>query len=276
VNISYSSYRRYLDCPRRYHYEDIKKKPKVEESAYFKLYGLLMEAFFKRYTNDLSKSGKELSETGIKGILFKMWEKILDDNYVDWGDPWVRETSSQIFERAYQDVLKNLKAFSFWGESKSEITIDVLLKKTRDLVTGRLDFLWNRPAGGVEILDGKGTNKIETNVDVEQLYFYALLYLLHHGRLPNKIGFLFYRYQIIKYIDFDMDTIVTFKDKVSAVKKLIKADKVFLPKVGLSKQCKWCPYRFECDAYASKRAANAEKRKVKIEALENSLGVIEL
>jgi CRISPR/Cas system-associated exonuclease Cas4 (RecB family) len=276
MHISYSSYRRYLDCPQRYHYEDIKKPYPVEPSAYFKLYGLLMEMFFKRYANDTTKAGRTLSEDEIRLLLNRMWDKILDTNYVNWRDPWVRENQSQIFDSAYEDVLKNLKAFDFWGNAKAEVTIDINLKKTADQLTGRLDFVWYKPDSKVEVLDGKGTNKIDKNVDIEQLYFYGLIYLLRNRRPPDAMGFLYYRYQVIKYIEYDMETLLSFKDKLATVKRAIKADKQFLPKVKLSKQCKWCPYQYECDAFSAQKEANAAKRKSRIDSLDNATGVVDI
>ena len=103
---------------------------------------------------------------------------------------------------------------------------------------------------------------MDKNVDVEQLFFYALVYMLKNRKLPDKIGFLYYRYQLIKYVDFDLKSILDFKDKLVIVKRSIREAKVFEPKVGLSKQCRWCDYRYSCDAYAAKKDANAEKRSV--------------
>jgi CRISPR/Cas system-associated exonuclease Cas4 (RecB family) len=123
-----------------------------------------------------------------------------------------------------------------------------------------MDFICKNDDGTIEILDGKGTSKMDTNVDIEQLLFYALMFLLKNKRIPDKLGFLYYKYQLIKYIDFDESSVMAFKDKLALVKRSIISTKVFEPKVGLSKQCKWCAYKFGCDAYNAKKDANAEKR----------------
>ena len=243
-------------------------------SSYFALYGKLIEKFFKIYTNSYSRSMSSMPETQVRSILERLWKHILETNYVDWKEPWVRETPGQIFERVYQDVLKNLKAFDFWKQARSEVTIDIRLKNT-DLLTSRLDFIWEKPDGTVEILDGKGTDKIDTNVDVEQLFFYALIYSLKHGKMPDKIGFLYYQYQLIKYVDMDKATIVAFKNKLVSVKKAIKEDKIFAPNVKLSKHCRWCGHKYTCEAFNNKKVANAEKKgnKNKIAALEDATEV---
>jgi len=266
MKLSYSNYRNYINCPRFYYNLVNKVKPPEKDSRYFALYGMLIEMFFKKYTNDYTKNGVELTPEQVKTVLKKQWAQVLQENYVNWNEPWVKETSEQIFDNVYNDVLKNMKAFDFWKDSRSEVSFRINLKKSKDALTCRMDFIWNKPDGTVEILDGKGTNKIDTNVDVEQLYFYALIYLLNHGKLPNKLGFLYYRYQMIKYVDFDLQTILQFKDKLALVKKSIKEDTVFKAKVGLSKQCKWCSYKFSCEAWAQKKEANAKKREARAKA----------
>lgn len=260
MKISYSDYRTYLDCPRLYRYRKDKVPTPQKESRYFALYGLLVELFFKKYTNEVARSGRNLTDDNVREVLKELWKYILDTNYVVWGDPWVKAGSDEIFETAYQDVIDNLRKFTFWKDARSEVSFNIHLKKSGDILTCRMDFVVEPEGGPVEILDGKGKMKIDTDADVEQLYFYALVYLLNKGRLPNKIGFLYYKFKLIKYIDFDQETIMNFRDKLAIVKQSVKADTTFTPKVGLSKQCKWCAYRSGCDAYMQKKQANAEKK----------------
>ena len=260
MRLSYSQYRTFLQCPRLYHYQATKVPPPVKPSSYFALYGILIEAFFKKYTNVYTKQGVTLSNDQIREILKSLWGYVLEKNYVDWSDPWVNETADQILENVYNDVLLNMNTFFFWKEAQSEVSFEVLLKKSQDVLSCRMDFIWRKPDGTVEILDGKGTNKLDKNVDIEQLLFYALMYLLRNKRVPDKLGFLYYKYHLIKYIDFNMDTVMAFKDKLALVKRAISKTEVFEPVVGLSKHCKWCAYRFGCDAYNDKKDANAQKK----------------
>jgi len=253
MKLSYSDYRTYLDCPRLYKLRIDKVVPPEKESKYFALYGLLVEAFFKYFTNEVLKKARVLVEAEVREILWSMWQDILQRNYVNWEDPWVKSTSDQIFEMAYVDVLENMAKFSFWKNARSEVSFQIKLKKSGDIMTCRMDFLCEPLQGPIEILDGKGKMKIDKSIDVEQLYFYALMYLLTRGRLPDKVGFLYYRFKLIKYMDFDQSSIMSFRDKLAVVKRTIKADKEFLPNVGLSKQCRWCPYKSGCDQYLLKK-----------------------
>jgi len=260
MKLSYSDYKTYLECPRLYKLRRDQVPPPEKESKYFALYGLLVERFFKRYTNEIVKRGQQLSDAQVRETLQSIWKYVLDSNYVNWNEPWVKSTSDQIFDMAYADVLENMRKFTFWKDARSEVSFSVQLKKSGDLITCRMDFVHEPKDGPVEILDGKGKMKLDADVDLDQLYFYALVYLLNRRRLPDKIGFLYYRFKLIKYIDFDSAAILAFKDKLALVKQAMKKDVVFEARVGISKQCKWCPYKCSCDAYTRKKQELADKR----------------
>jgi hypothetical protein len=259
--LSYSEYKSYVQCPKKYYKEVNNIEPPERPSRYFAVYGILMEFFFKIYSNVYSKKNILLTDEQVYKILRKLWAKVLEENYVVWTDPWCRESSEHIFMSAYEDVLKNLNNFEFWRCAQSGITFEILLKKSQDILTCQLDFIVNNLDGTIEILDGKGVYKIDKAIDIDQLYFYILVYLLHYKKLPDKAGFLLYKFQTIRYIDFDMKSIMDFKDKLVMVKKAIKTDKTFEAKVGISKQCKWCDYKMTCEALINKRKERADKKK---------------
>lgn len=263
MKLSYSEYATYLKCPRLYDHEARDVKVDFVQSEYFSLYGRLMERFFRRYVNELLPNKVQVTDELIRNIMSALWMDLLDSCYVDWKEPWCKEGPGQIFERSYEDVKKNIAALDFWKHAKAEVTIELVLKKSQDIIKGRLDFLVKYPDGKVAIIDGKGTRKLDTNVDIDQLYFYALVYYLSYKKLPDQIGFLYYQYQMIKYLDFDIDTIMGFRNKLILVKHTIQNDKVFEAKIKLSKHCKWCIYKFDCDAYNNKKDANREKRRKK-------------
>lgn len=273
MKLSYSSYNTYLQCPRKFKYELDGVKPPTEDSKYFALYGILIQKFFEEYTNSLLKSKIQITPELIRVVLKKMWDKILSRNYVNWKDPWVKQTADEIYEEAYTDILENIKVFTLFKECKSEVNIEIRLKKSGDILKGRLDFIRELPDGSVEILDGKSTSHLD-RVDNEQLLFYALVYFLRHNKLPKKLGFLFYRYRTIQYIDFNTDLFIKFKNKLALAKETIKKDKEFKPMVKLSKICLYCPYKLDCEPYQIKKEANREKRS-KLHAETNG-GVVSL
>ena len=263
MKLSYSKYKYYMDCPKRYYNEANHVEYPEKDSRYFALYGFLIEMFFKNYCNVYSKRSVPLTETEITVVLRRMWDKVLEEHYVNWTEPWVKQSSEDIFFEVREDINKNLEAFDFWRNAKSEVSFDIHLKKAGDELSCRMDFIVNNIDNTVEILDGKGTLKMD-RVDREQLYFYILMYYLHFKKLPDKAGFLFYRFQHIEYIDFDMDSINRFKRKLSLVKRTIKKSDEFPAIVKISKHCKWCPYRHDCKELFDTRKLKASKRKKKV------------
>lgn len=263
--LSFSKYSTYLGCPRQYKYQVDRVTPPAPESKYFALYGILIQKFFEDYTNTLLPKNIVINENTVRNVLEKRWQELLKKEYVNWNDPWVRETPSQIFEEAFSDILENIATFDFWPNTRSEVTYKINLRNSGDVLNGRIDFIRTLPEGGVELLDGKSTKHLD-RVDPEQLLFYALMFFLRHKQLPKRLGFLFYRYKIIKYIDFNKDILIAFKNKLALAKKAIKLDRAFEAKVLLSKRCQWCSYKLLCKPYMEKKAANAEKRsKIKID-----------
>jgi len=260
MRLSYSNYKTYKDCPRQFYYQINRVPPPYPPSKYFALYGILIQMFFEYYVKYYIREVPDFTPEVIKGLLRRLWKKVLDRNHVVWDDPWVKYSSVDIFELVYQDALEVLKKFDFWSNCISEKKYVINLKKSGDELVAKIDFIHHCPDGTIEILDGKGTDKVGKNVDVEQLYFYALAYLLHHRKLPDKIGFLYFKLRLIDYIDFTMDDIIKFKNKLALVKKTIKEDKEFKPNVKLSKHCKWCAWQTMCDEFNQKKQANRRKR----------------
>ena len=260
MRLSYSKYNTYLACPRKYKNQEDKVEPPEPDNKYFALYGILIQRFFQDYVNILLPKSMLVTDEFIKNYLRKQWEKVLAENYINWTDPFVSQNAEQIFEEVYTNVLENIKTYSsLFRECHSEVGLYIKLKKSGDEINGRLDFIRDCKDGTVEILDGKSTSHLD-RVDVDQLYFYALLYSLKHGKLPDKVGFLFFRYCTIQYIDFNADILLKFKNKLALTKETIKKDKEFKPTVKLSKTCMWCSYKLICDEYCSKKAANRTKR----------------
>lgn len=259
MRISYSSYRSYIECPSKWHQDGIHALKTDKPSEYFALYGKVVQLFFERYCNDYLSRGKTVEDSKVRGMLSSLWEYTLKNSFVIWTDPWCKNSQQQLLEMAYTDVMGNLKAFDFWPQCVSEVGISIKLKNSGDELYGRLDFIRKTPDGRVEILDGKGTDKPEENVDKEQLLFYALLYLLKNKRPPDKIGFIYWKFRTIAYIDFELRDILEFKDKLALVKTAMKADKDFIAKPKLSKHCRWCPYKTGCDPRAEKSGIYKKK-----------------
>jgi hypothetical protein len=64
-------------------------------------------------------------------------------------------------------------------------------------IGGKLDFLIRRddePLKGITILDGKNAASRGKYTDPDQLRFYALTFYLQSGVMPDRLGFVYFRF----------------------------------------------------------------------------------
>jgi len=130
-----------------------------------------------------------------------------------------------------------------------------LTLKSGDKIRGRIDMLRKSPAG-IEIIDGKGTDKIGKNISEEQLYTYVILYKMVYGVWPDKIGFLYYKMRLIEYIDFTLDDIELYRKRFITTMIEAKTDEEYKATPS-HKACQYCSYFSVCD-----EGKNRPKRKV--------------
>lgn len=68
-------------------------------------------------------------------------------------------------------------------------------------LAGRADFIIQRmrPHSDLVIVDGKGSRWGSLNTDLNQLWWYAMLYRARHAKLPDKVGFLYWVFSRISW-----------------------------------------------------------------------------
>jgi len=132
-----------------------------------------------------------------------------------------------------------------------------------DIWGGRSDFIIQRtaPNNDLLIVDGKGSKHRDKYVDPRQLQWYAMLYQLQTGQLPDKLAFLFWRYEPVESIDWVSTSEGEIKSLFTQVKDTIEEikakERVVLPTAPFSKaretftpnpkpeNCRFCPYAVE-------------------------------
>jgi hypothetical protein len=101
--------------------------------------------------------------------------------------------------------------------AEAEVKLDYTVEGYR--LGGRADFIIQRvqPHNDLCIIDGKGSRWRAKYVDLRQVLWYAMLYRFHHGVVPDKIGFLFWRYEpneAIDWVEFVEDDLDELLNKV--------------------------------------------------------------
>ena len=272
MNISYHAWKAYKECPRKYYLKFFRKtEPTRPDNNYFKLYGLLMEKFFEMFSNKWRFKTPYMPPDFIRKKLRVLYDNILEMNDVDWYGRFVKLGKEDIFEQALHDVqeIMNSENHNLFLNTKSEVAIEV---KTKDGVTlsARIDFIHKNLDNSVLILDGKGANKVKKNVSDDQLMFYALLYYLHTSKIPERLAFFYYRFNLVAPVPYDINTLNEFRARVSKdVKDIINMES-FKARPS-TKACKFCPYNNSCP---DKTKWQAKKKKSSIE--KDAIGIVNL
>lgn len=133
-------------------------------------------------------------------------------------------------------------------------------------VGGRADIIFRREDSGTSILDGKNSQSKGKYTDPDQLRWYAMCYRLAHGALPERLGFVYFRYPAdpntgtsgvdwIPFSDADIDGLSARAVSVLAAMKAEKFDPTPSPKT-----CKLCDFESTCAARQEQKSENSSRR----------------
>lgn len=153
--------------------------------------------------------------------------------------------------------------------AQAEVPLDATILGHK--LGGRADFIMRRvkPFQDEILLDGKGSRWLDAYVDKRQLQWYAMLFQERNKRLPDQLGFVFWRAESVEdavlWVPVVPDEIQALKEQVLADIRKIEARisgpkltieaarRVFLPiaeRTDVSKEdkkqaCRFCSYAIE-------------------------------
>lgn len=236
--ISYSGYKEFEKCPYAYWYKYVTRYVlKVPENCINSLYGstigTVFEAFYKQQIwRDKDIPGRLLTlaplhlDSAIKEALDK-------GRQLDWADETANYHSKQEILADLGTTIpigvQTIRENRFVGpRMDAEFKLDYKFGKY--IIGGRADFVIQRvkPLGDLVIIDGKGSKHRELYVDghklakgqkVEgtQLKWYGLLYEAHTGTVPDALGYLFWRFEgerAIEWVEFKRSDFDTLKHEI--------------------------------------------------------------
>jgi len=266
MNITYHSWKCYKECPKRFFKQYVKKEPStVPINEYFTLYGKLAEKFFELYCNTWRRISISLPPEEIRKKMRFLYEGILKNSIVDWTAFYCKYSKEDIFNSCFSDICDIMESpnRNYFLNTKSEVKIELTLKKGGHQIKGRLDFLHTNPMKitEVSIFDGKGTDTLGKNVDKNQLFFYALLYFFQFKKLPVELGFFYYRFNTLIPIEVDKDIIDEFRANLSLdIKAMTQtAEHKATPR---AKTCRYCIYANGCLEHLKDKATRARPSKI--------------
>ena len=191
--------------------------------------------------------------------------------------------------------ISTMKYHRLLGEeySKAEVNLIGWVNKWVS-VGGRVDMIIRRADTGITILDGKNTKHKMKYVNPDQLRWYAMCFKLAYRVLPDRLGFVWYRFpygmetlddetgelvveQGVEWVDFTEDDLRGLAQRAIEAREGMRKER-FDP-TPVPSHCQWCDFESVCEARQTQRAANAAKRgpsKSNLEELSKSEGFIDL
>jgi hypothetical protein len=268
--ISYSGYKSYSSCPKQYWYRYI-GKPVLEEpdnrvnSLFGTITGYLFEVFYnERLWMEKGVEQKLRDRLGVSfdGIIAKeaktgviKWKP--DDKKANYASP--EALVADVLD-AIPRGLRIIKHHRLLGTpAAAEVKLDHQVGP--HMIGGRADFIMKRikPHEDTIIIDGKGSKWRDKYVDERQLRWYAMLYRLKHQTAPDRLGFVYWRFEPEESLDWvacspsDLDALQAeisgALDKLEADKSALASDPASLPRVFPVKtgdSCRFCAYLALC------------------------------
>lgn len=209
--LSYSGHKAYRECPRQYWHRYIDKtKLPTPDNRVNALYGSVVGVLFEVFYRDKIwlRSGVSDELTGRMDVILEdEIKRSLRDGAIDWADPKSNYKSKEALRKDVLEAIPRgieiIRHHRLLGPTaEAEVVLDRTIEGHK--IGGRADFILRRvkPHSDLLILDGKGSRHRDKYVDPRQLWWYAMLYRDMHGTLPDKLGFVFWRQEPAKSLDW--------------------------------------------------------------------------
>lgn len=311
----WTSLQRYEDCPQKFLWYrgwgaiDCgggagKKKPKPhKDSRHHAVMGIVIQGVLEQmYNQEWWKSPAELVQL-LQDELDRQFKLEVARNYIDWRVAGMTQTEMyNICKDGVFGYLKTFKHHKLVGQyARSEQDYVAYIDKYNP-VGGRIDFLIRRddnPLKGITLLDGKNSKHRGKYTDPDQLRFYALVFYLNTGVMPDRLGFVYFRYphgylppeeewskdangvpqspepdEGIEWIPFTKEDLKGIAQR--AVEARRGMDKEQFKATPSPSMCRLCDYESVCPERQAQIAKNRRKPKGKSDAFSEVTGVIEL
>lgn len=300
----WSSLEKYENCPRQFLWYkgwgaiDVgggpgRGKPyPVQESKHHPVMGHVIQGVIEdMYNNELWKHPATLAATLQEKVEREFnYQLNKKRNWIDWDHPATptRAEMLQICRDGVAGYLRTMKQHRLAGRvARAEVELFGYVDKYTP-IAGRADMVIRRdnaPLQGITILDGKNSKSKGKYTDPDQLRWYALCFRLAYRKLPDRVGFVYYRYPYgtpvrdsdgqlpldadgnptgeveegIEWVDFTEDDLRGLAQRAIDVRKDMEKEK-FHP-TPTPKGCQWCVFQTVCDARIEQKAANRRPRK---------------
>jgi len=272
MKYSISSLTLYRNCPSQYlKLKVLKQPPEIQVDEFYALYGTVAQKVFEIFYNENCwKKGTGLLDY-LKLTCKKSFLEEVSNRYIAWDR---HEVTPREFYRECEDaILLGLAAIKqeklIAPYSRSEVSL-VHRLDNGDKLTGRIDFIFKFSGGRVLIVDGKGNSK--KNADFQQLLYYATLYYLNFNVIPDRLGFLYWRYGCVKWYNYvDSDKLYKYEYNSFSIKNTFEEAQQTIQDINNSfktkewpetpsKACFFCAYKKGCKQFNIKKTKRVENK----------------
>lgn len=247
-------------------------KPRpIKDSRHHAIMGITIQKVVEEmYARELWKHPASLAQT-LVDMVEKEFNYEVARSFVDWRLAPPKAEMIQTCKDGVLGYLRTMKAHRLAGPyAKAEVDLLGYINKYNP-VGGRADVIIRRDDTGTTILDGKNSQSKGKYTSPDQLRWYALCYYLAYGKLPDRLGFVYYRYPYGMpkedgTTEEGVDWVpVTRPDIEGLAQRAVDARKAMdKEKFGATpspKTCQFCDFQTVCPERISQKAANSKGRK---------------
>ena len=261
-----------------------KPRPK-KDSRHHAVMGMVVQAAVESlYNDELWHDPSTLTERMLK-VADREWFRQIKDkrNYINYDKAGL--TAAEMLEVCRNGVVgyvQTMKAHGLLSLSyaRAEVPLVGWIDKWNPL-GGRADMIIRREQTGITILDGKNSRRKEA--DADQLRWYALLFRLSFRVMPDRLGFIWYRFPYgtpardpdgnllyeedgetpriepgVEWIPFTEDDLRELAQRALDAKKAMR--KEIFEANPVPNYCKMCAFEDVCSARQAQRKKNSEVR----------------
>jgi CRISPR/Cas system-associated exonuclease Cas4 (RecB family) len=265
--LSYTGFTTFRNCKRAYYYKYIFKPILAKPvNRVHMLYGDVVGKLFEKFYIDQIWRNREMIPillSHVRPILNKVViQEINKGGVFDWTEPGLKPGTRSIIEveqEVRESIPRGVRSILRHRLLGVDVGTEVVLNSRvgGNVLAGRADFIIHRlrPYNDLVIIDGKGSRWREKFTDDRQLRWYSMLYQLRNKKIPDHVGFLYWRESEDTSLDWKEVSQTELNDLQNAALEMIKeilelkkqsgnATAVFLATSG--SRCQFCDYRQIC------------------------------
>jgi len=308
----WSSLSMYEDCPQKFAFKygipgvdqgggvgRPKPLPERRSEHHMIMGTVIQEVIEAFYNNEMWKAIKrgEMNARDLANTLKDMTNKVFDretsdeDTFIDWRKSPAPGDLLETCVKGVLGYLKTMRAHHLLGEwVRAEFRLLGFVDDKTPVggvadVILRRDEKPGRPATGITIIDGKNSKYKGRYSSPDQLRWYALLLYLSHGVLPDRLGFVYYRFPYGTRLGSDTDEIEQGVEWVEYDKKDVRglAQRAVDARRGIDRQefearpsppmCKLCDWEDNCPQRQAQKEINRRKRRPKSKKVDPALDI---